>query len=46
MKWAGHAACIGERLEGERPLGRPIGGWEDTIKMDVKSFGSAWTGLI
>jgi len=46
MKWAGHVACIGEKPEGKRPLGRPIGGWEDNIKMDVKLFGSAWTGLM
>jgi len=46
MKWAGNVACIGETPEGMRPLGRPIGGRENDIKMGVKSFGSAWTGLM
>jgi hypothetical protein len=56
MRLAGHVACIGERRgecrvlvggpEGSRPLGRPRRGWEDNIKMDLKSVGRAWTGLI
>jgi hypothetical protein len=46
MRWAGHAARVGERRgvyrdlvgkpEGKRPLGRPRRRWEDNIKMDVQ----------
>jgi hypothetical protein len=53
MRWAGHVARVGEgrgaytilvgRPGGRRPLGR----WEDNIKMDLKEVGwGAWTGLI
>jgi hypothetical protein len=53
MRWAGHVARMGEgrgayrvlvgRPEGRRPLGR----WEDNIKMDLQEVGwGAWTGLI
>ena len=53
MRWAGHAASMGERRgayrvlvgnpEGRRPLGRPRHRWEDNIKMDLQEVG-AWTG--
>jgi len=49
MRWAGHAACMGERREvyrvlvgkpeGKRPLGRPRLRWEDNIKMDLQEVG-------
>jgi hypothetical protein len=45
LRWAGHAAGMGERRgayrvsvgksEGRRPLGRPRRRWEDNIKMDL-----------
>jgi hypothetical protein len=45
MRWAGHAACMGERRnaytilvgksEGKRPRGRPRRRWED-IRMDLR----------
>jgi hypothetical protein len=28
------------RYEGKRPLGRPICGWEDSIKIDLQEVGS------
>jgi hypothetical protein len=44
MRWAGHVARMGDRInvyrvlvgkpEGERPLGRPRRRWNDNIKMD------------
>jgi hypothetical protein len=35
------------KLEGNRPLGRPMHRWEVAIKMDLKEVGrEAWTGLI
>jgi hypothetical protein len=49
MKWEEHVARMGERRgvyrvlvgksEGERPLGRPRGRWEDNIKMDLQEVG-------
>jgi hypothetical protein len=56
MRWSGHVARMGEkrgeyrslvgRLEGRRPLGRPMHIWEDNIKMDLQEVGwVAWTGL-
>ena len=49
MKWAGHAARMGEgrgvhrvlmgKPEGKRPLGRPRRRWEDNIKMDLQEAG-------
>jgi hypothetical protein len=49
MRWAGHVARMGEgtivyrvlvgRPEGNRPLGRPLHGWEDNIKMDLREIG-------
>jgi len=45
MRWAGHAACMGEirnaykilvgKSEGKRPRGRPRRRWED-IRMDLR----------
>jgi hypothetical protein len=52
MRWAGHAARMGERRnayrilvgkpDGKRPLGRPRCRWVDNIKMDLKEVG--WDG--
>jgi hypothetical protein len=53
MRWAGHAARMGERrnvysrilvgkLDGKRPLGRPSRRLVDNIKMDLKEVG--WDG--
>ncbi|KAJ4450264.1 hypothetical protein ANN_01684 [Periplaneta americana] len=49
LRWAGHVARMGEsrnayrvlvgRLEGKRPLGRPIRRWQDNIKMDLREVG-------
>jgi hypothetical protein len=49
MRWAGHAAQIGEKRnmyrllvgkpEGKRPLGRPRHTWMDNIKMDLLEIG-------
>jgi hypothetical protein len=46
MRWAGHAARMGERRnayrilvgkpEGKTPLGRPRCRWVDNIKMDLR----------
>jgi hypothetical protein len=46
MRWAGHVAQMGEKInayrilmgksEGKRPLGRPRRRWVDNIKMDLK----------
>jgi len=46
MRWAGHAARMGDRRgayralvgkpEGKRPLGRPRRRWEDNVKMDLQ----------
>jgi hypothetical protein len=48
IRWAGHAARMGERRgvyrvllgrpEGKRPLGRPRRRWEDNIKMDLREI--------
>jgi hypothetical protein len=45
MRWAGHVAGMGEKMnvyrllvgkpEGKRPLGRPRRRWIDNIKMDL-----------
>jgi hypothetical protein len=44
MRWAGHVACVGDkivacrdlvgRLEGKRPLGRSRRIWDNNIEMD------------
>jgi len=49
MRWAGHAACMGDRRsvlrvlvgkpERKRPLGRPRRRWDDNIKMDLQEMG-------
>jgi hypothetical protein len=49
MRWAGHAARMGEkrgayrilmgRPEGRQPLGRPRRRWKDNIKMDLQEVG-------
>jgi hypothetical protein len=49
MRWAGHAAQMGEKRnadriwvgkpEGKRPLERPICRWVDNIKMDLTEIG-------
>jgi len=57
MRWAEHVARKGDRrgahrilvgkLDGKRPLGRPMHRWEDNIKMDPQEAGwAAWVGLI
>ena len=38
--------CIQGKPEGKEPLARPRGRQEDNIKIDVKSVGRSWTGLI
>jgi hypothetical protein len=53
MRWAGHAARMGEKRnayrilvgkpEGRRPLGRHRCIWEDIIKIDVREIG--WGGV-
>jgi hypothetical protein len=52
MRWTGHAARMGEgrgvyrvlveRLEGKRPLGRPMRRWKDNIKMDLRETELLW----
>jgi hypothetical protein len=53
MRWAGHVAQMGEKMneyrilvgmpEGKRPLARPICRWVDNIKMDLREIG--WDGI-
>jgi hypothetical protein len=53
MRWAGHVARIGEKInvcrllvgkpEGKRLLGRPKRRWADTIKIDLLEIG--WGGV-
>jgi hypothetical protein len=53
MRWAGHVARMGEKMnahrilvgkpEGKRPLGRPRHRWVNNIKMDLREIG--WDGL-
>jgi hypothetical protein len=53
MRWAGHVAQMGEKMnvgkpEGKRPLGRPRRTWMDNIKMDFLEIGLNvvdWIGL-
>jgi hypothetical protein len=55
MRWAGHAARMGERRgayrvlvktpEGKRSLGRPRHIWEDNIKMVLQVVGCRGHGL-
>ena len=54
MRWAGHVACMGDRIGacrvlvripvGKRPLGRTGHRWEDNIKMDIQEVG--WGGMV
>ena len=57
LRWAGHVAHVGVRRcaykllmgnpKGNWPLGRPMRGWEDNIKMGLQEVGlGVWTGLI
>jgi hypothetical protein len=49
MRWAGHVALMGEKInacrilvgnpEGKRPLGRPRHRWVGNIKMDLREIG-------
>jgi len=49
MRWAGHAARMGERRgvyrvlmgkpEGKRPFGRHMRKWEDNIELDLEEVG-------
>jgi hypothetical protein len=49
LRWAGHAARMGERRgayralveksEGRRPLGKPRRRWDDNIKTDLREVG-------
>jgi hypothetical protein len=53
MRWAGHAARIGGKInacrilvgkpEGKRPLGKPRRRWVDNIKMDLREI--EWDGV-
>jgi hypothetical protein len=53
MRWAGHAALMGEKRnayrilvgkpEGNRPRGRPRCRWMDSIKIDLREMG--WDGV-
>jgi hypothetical protein len=52
MRWAGHVARLGEKMNayrilvgkpGKRPLGRPRRRWVDNIKMDLREIG--WNGM-
>ena len=55
MRWAGHAAHMGQRRdiyrvlvgkpERKRPLGRPRCRWEDNIKIDLQDVGWGGYGL-
>jgi hypothetical protein len=58
MRWAGNVAQMGEKRnaylilvgkpEGKRPLGRPICGWVDNIKMGLRGIelgGMIWINL-
>jgi hypothetical protein len=56
MKYTGHVARMGEerkmykvlvgKLEGKRPLGRPLHRWDDGIRMDLREIGlGVWIGF-
>jgi hypothetical protein len=48
MRWAGHVACMGEKInayrilvgkpERRRPLGKPRCRWVDNIKIDLREM--------
>ena len=42
----GEERCIQGKPQEKKPLARPGGRREVNIKMDVKSVGRTWTGLI
>ena len=56
MRWAGHAARMGEKRgvyrvlvgepEGKRPLGRPRRRWVDNIRMDLQEVGCGYMDWI
>jgi len=56
MRWAGHAACMGEvrevyrvllgKPEGRRPLGRPRRRRVDNIRMDLQEMGCGYMDWI
>jgi hypothetical protein len=56
MRWAGHAARMGEKMnvymilvgkpEGKRPIRIPRRRWMDNIRMNLTQDGVVWTGLI
>ena len=57
MRWAGHVACMWdrrgayrvlvERLDVNRPHGRPTRRWEDNNKIDLQEVGwGTWIGLL
>jgi hypothetical protein len=56
MRWAGHVACMGEKMnpyrilvgkpEGKMPLARPRRKWVDNIKINLRLEGLVWTGFI
>jgi hypothetical protein len=37
-----HRFLVG-KSEGRRPLGRPMHGWEDGIRMDLETIGLGWS---
>jgi hypothetical protein len=48
MRWAGHVARMGEKMntyrpEEKRPLERPKRRWVDNIKIDLREIG--WDGM-
>jgi hypothetical protein len=53
MRWTGHVACLGEKINAYRilmgkpeeksTLRRPRHRWEDNIKMDLREIG--WDGV-
>ena len=55
MRWAGHVARMGKRIdlyrvlvgkpEGKGPLGRPRSRWEGNDKMDLQEVGCGGCGL-
>jgi hypothetical protein len=52
MRWVGHVACtreerkvykvLGQRPEGNRPLGKLRHRWEDGIRRDLADIGRGW----
>jgi hypothetical protein len=57
MRWAGHVACMGKKInsygilvvipEGKRLLERPSCTWEDNVKVHLQEIDvRTWSGLI